>query len=117
MKTTLLALLILVTVSAHSFALTLERTPVKLEQTELIDRSNNEFLSAFLDECLLSIDSSITIEKLNVAIENAATGEIVYRETYFNFNKGFIDVGMLNIGEYRLQLTLNSVTYLGNFSI
>lgn len=116
MKTRLLMLLIGF-LSINAFATSLRHIPIKIEREEPMERSEKVKFYGFLDDSSLSIHSSITLAELDVTITNTVTNEVVYAETYSGFNGTSIDISALDTGEYRLQLIVDSVIYLGNFSI
>lgn len=93
------------------------RKHIKLERNELMDRSIGYRLCASLDDASLFINALDLISEMSVVIVNVATGEVVYTETYIDFEQILIDVSMLDAGKYKLQLALDTTTYLGNFSI
>lgn len=118
MKTNLLLLLLIgVFISVNASAAPLRRDNVKLERNELQERSLNIPFSACIDDFSLIINSSMLVENLSLTITNILTNEVVYAETYSSFSETSIDINLFTAGDYRLQLTLDSVMYLGNFSI
>lgn len=118
MKTKLLLLLLVeVFISVNAFAAPLRRDNIKLERNELQERSLNLPFSACVDDFSLIINSSMLVENLNLTITNIVTNEVVYAETYSTFSETSIDVSLFTAGDYHLELTLDSIMYLGNFSI
>lgn len=118
MKTNLLLLLLIgVFISVNASAAPLRNRPINIEQETQMERSATVKFHGFLSNSSLIINSSMLVENLSLTITNMLTNEVVYAETYSTFSETSIDISLFTAGDYRLQLTLDSVMYLGNFSI